>query len=205
MKYVDLTHAIVDGMSVYPGDSSPSVVQVANFEQQGFVRYQINTSMHVGTHIDAPLHMLEGGARISDFAPERFLGRGYLIDARGKSIIDVQLLEKSEIKAGDIVLVLTGFSEKFHDPVYYKSSPVLTENFAKKLIEFKIKMVGLDTSSPDNPPFTVHKLLLSHEILIIENLTNLSALVGVSRFDVIALPVKIDAEAAPARVVAQIL
>ena len=66
-------------------------------------------------------------------------------------------------------------------------------------------MVGMDTSSPDDPPFTVHKLLLAHDILIIENLANLSALVGVPRFDVIALPMKIDAEAAPARVIAQIL
>lgn len=205
MKYIDLTHTFTDGMPVYPGDSRPELVQVAYPERQGYTGYRITTGMHVGTHIDAPLHMLEGGARISDLASEKFFGRGCLIDARGESIIDVQLLEKSKIKAGDIVLVLTGFSEKFHDPDYYTGYPVLTEKFARKLIERNVKMIGLDTPSPDYSPFTLHKLLLGHDILIIENLTNLHALVGVSRFDVIALPMKIDAEAAPASVIAQIL
>jgi kynurenine formamidase len=49
----------------------------------------------------------------------------------------------------------------------------------------------------------VHKILLSAELLIIENLTNLEALLGIDKFDVVALPAKLQCEAAPVRVIAQ--
>ncbi len=63
----------------------------------------------------------------------------------------------------------------------------------------------MDILGPDQPPFLTHKTLLENEILIIENLTNLDQLVGVKNFEVIALPAKFNADAAPIRVVAKIL
>jgi len=48
----------------------------------------------------------------------------------------------------------------------------------------------------------VHKILLSAEVLIIENLTNLEALLGIDAFDVVALPANLQCEAAPIRVIA---
>jgi kynurenine formamidase len=67
-----------------------------------------------------------------------------------------------------------------------------------------VEILGLDTPSPDRPPFAIHKILLSHNILIIENLTNLQALSEVSEFEVLAAPPKIRCEAAPVRVGARI-
>lgn len=52
--------------------------------------------------------------------------------------------------------------------------------------------------------YPIHKILLTKEVLIIENLTNLKSLVGVQSFDVFAFPMKLHAEAAPVRVVARI-
>jgi len=63
----------------------------------------------------------------------------------------------------------------------------------------------MDTPSPDGPPFPVHKALLSEHILIIENLTNLDKLLEVNRFRVLAVPLKLKADAAPARVIAEVL
>ena len=73
------------------------------------------------------------------------------------------------------------------------------------MIELGVKIVGMDTPSPDRPPFAIHKLLFKNDILIIENLTNLEELLAHPQFDVIALPAKFDIEAAPVRVVAQVL
>ena len=64
-------------------------------------------------------------------------------------------------------------------------------------------MVGMDTPSPDHAPYKVHKILLGNEILILENLTNLEQLLN-KNFEVIALTPKLEADAAPARVVAKI-
>lgn len=97
---------------------------------------------------------------------------------------------------------MTGFSEKYRQPEYYEKFPEIGENFAGKAIELGVKVIGMDTSSPDRPPFKVHKLLLGKEILIVENLTNLESLVGIKDFEVFALPAKFHTEAAPVRVIA---
>jgi len=60
----------------------------------------------------------------------------------------------------------------------------------------------MDSPSPDNYPFSVHKILLSNDVLIIEMLTNLDKLIGVSEFNVIALPPKFDTAGSFTRVVA---
>jgi len=75
MKYIDLTHTFDAQMPVYPGDPIPEFTQVADLHKEGYTDYQIKTGMHVGTHMDAPLHMLEGGKRLSDIAVEKFLGK----------------------------------------------------------------------------------------------------------------------------------
>ena len=99
---------------------------------------------------------------------------------------------------------MTGFSNKFGVPEYYESYPEITAAFASKMVELGVSIVGMDTPSPDRPPFVIHKLLLGNDVLLIENLTNLESLLEHVQFTVAALPAKFDAEAAPVRVVAQI-
>ena len=66
----------------------------------------------------------------------------------------------------------------------------------------KVKMVGVDTCSIDNQShFPIHKILLSSDVLIIENLTNLGQLSNVDSI-IYALPMKLDLDGAPARVIA---
>ncbi len=200
MTYLDLTQTFTSTMPVYPGDATP---ELKRFDEPGdIVAYHVSTGMHVGTHMDAPLHMVANGKRLSEISLDKFFGLGKLVDARGQQTIGPELLQN--ISEGDVVLVLTGFGDKFRDPDYYEKHPVLTEGFAKRLVELKVKIVGTDTPSPDREPFSVHKILLGHEILILENLTNLEKLVN-KNFEVVALPVKFETEAAPVRVVAKII
>ena len=201
MQYIDLTQTFGPKMPVYPGDPQSELKQITTIEKDGFTDHQLNTAMHVGTHMDAPLHMIAGGKKISEINPDKFFGLGRLIDARDKEEIDTDLLEG--VQAGEIVLILTGFSQKFHEAEYFEKYPELTEAFANKLVELKIKMVGMDTPSPDRPPFLSHKILLASEILIIENLTNLEQLLN-QKFEVVALPAKFETDAAPVRVVARV-
>lgn len=202
--YIDLTQNFRADMPVYPGDPKPELKQIATIETDSFTDHEIKTGMHVGTHMDAPLHMIANGKKISEIAPEKFFGPGKLIDARGQASIGEELLTQTQIEAGDIVLVLTGFGEKFQSGEYYEKHPELTAGFAAKLAGLGVKMVGLDTPSPDRPPFAVHKILLNQEILILENLTNLEQLVN-KKFEIIALPAKWETDAASARVIAKII
>ena len=192
-------------MPVYPGDGCSRLYQCASIPEDGVNDHRVESGMHVGTHIDAPLHMVEGGAVISDFPASFFQRRGVLIDARFTEEIDAALLHKADIRNGDIVLVRTDWSLKFHTESYYKAWPYFTEAFAHELVRRGAGLVGMDTPSPDiDESFPVHKILLPKGILIIENLTNLSALSDVESFKVHAYPVKFKADAAPVRVVAEI-
>lgn len=65
-------------------------------------------------------------------------------------------------------------------------------------------MIGLDTPSPDRYPFAVHKHLLEHGVLILENLARLDQLLTATSFEVIALPLNVKADSSIARVVARV-
>ena len=205
MKLIDLTHAFTAVMPVYPGDPASELKPIAGFETDGYVDYRMTTGMHVGTHIDGPFHMVPGGKKLADFPLEKFFGRGILIDARGKKSLDEELLATARIRQGDIVLFHTGLDRRFREPDYFETFPEVSEKLAERLAALGVKMIGLDTPSPDRSPYPVHKILLHEEILIIENLTGLEALLGLKSFEVIALPSKFEADSAPARVVARIL
>ncbi|MFC3748626.1 hypothetical protein [Paenibacillus sp. GCM10012306] len=58
--------------------------------------------------------------------------------------------------------------------------------------------------SPDRFPFEIHKYLLSNDVLILENLTNVDALLGKEKFEVMALPLRIRSDSAISRVIARI-
>lgn len=79
----------------------------------------------------------------------------------------------------------------------------MTEEFAETMVKAHVKIVGMDILAPDVAPFPTHKILLGNGILIIENLVNLEKLMDIPTFEVIALPMKLQSDAAWVRVVAR--
>jgi kynurenine formamidase len=206
MKYIDLTHTFVDNMPVFPGDPETSLKQITSIPKEGYTDHKLTTVMHVGTHMDAPLHMIDGGKYMDEMPVHRFAGQGVVIDVRGKSEIDVDVLSGKNISKRSIVLLLTGMDKKYGAPSYNEGYPKITEAFAKEIVSLGVHIIGMDMLNPDTEEsYPIHKILLSKDVLIIENLTNVDSLVDVSEFEVLAFPVKLHAEAAPVRVVARIL
>jgi len=205
MKIIDLTHTFDEDMPVYPGDPKAILEQVAFIEKDTFNDHKLTTVMHVGTHMDAPLHMIAGGKRIDEIALERLLGKGVVVNAIRKEKIDETLLENVAVEEGSIVLIYTGFGAKYRTEGYYENYPELTEGFAKRMMDLKVKVVGMDMLSPDHDaPWVVHKILLGSGILILENLVNVDQLLDLKSFEIMALPAKLHADAAPVRVIARI-
>ncbi len=206
MKYIDLTHTFNTEMPVFPGDAEAKLKQVSFFEKEGYNSFRVNTGMHVGTHIDAPFHMRADGKKLSEFPPEKFMGKGHLVQKiHDFKEIDMDLLMSHNIQQDDIVLVNTGHYKKFGTEEYYKSYSEITMAFADYLIGSGVKILGLDFPSPDGFPYKIHKVLFENDILIIENLTNLDELAKYPNFNIIALPAKFETAGAPVRVVAQII
>ena len=204
MKWVDLAHLLHSETPPYPGDPRPVLRQTRMLERDGYNAYELHTGLHAGTHVDLPMHLLDDPRTADRFAPELFCGRGKLLDLRGQREIGWSARYEDIVEAGDVVLLWTGFDALFHSAPdrYFSEHPVLTPQFAQQLAMRGVKMLGMDFPSPDQPPHALHRTLLGAGVLLLENLTGLYKIGRVSGFAVLALPLKLAAEASPVRAVA---
>jgi kynurenine formamidase len=203
-KLIDLTRTIKDLMPVYPGDDETRLFQTRQLEEDKYNNHKLETGMHAGTHIDGPMHLIKINKYISQLPLENFIGNGCILDGRETNIITYKKEYEDKIKLNDIVLICTGQASKYSTSAYYTDYPVIDNSLAELLVKKKIKILGVDSPSPDNYPFNIHKLLLGNGIMIIENLMNLEKLLNWDRFEIIALPLKIEADSSILRVVARI-
>lgn len=197
---IDLSHPLTEQIPVYPGDPAVKIEFAGLLEKDGYCDHVVTLGTHVGTHIDAPMHMLAGGRSLAQIPVERFISRGVCVDVRN----GFGALKTANIREGDTVLLYYGFGEKYYSPEYFESYPMLSEQAAQYLVEKNVNMVGSDTCSPDGlEDYPIHRLLLGADVLIIENLINLDKLVGTD-FTVYAFPIALQLDAAPARVLADV-
>lgn len=203
-QYIDLSHNIVNNMPVYPGDSDVKLYRNKCLDKDGYTVFNLEIGMHAGTHIDTPMHLMDRNTLINEIALDRFIGRGCLLDVRKENVINYKPEYEDIVNENDIVILFTNYSEYYGSKEYYTNHPVISKELAEFFIEKKIKMLGIDMPSPDRYPFEIHKKMFENNILIMENLTNLEELLKVDNFEIIAFPLKIEAEASIVRAVARI-
>jgi len=202
MQIIDLSVVINEQTPVYPGDPATKIVPAGVFAKDGWNDHYISFGTHVGTHVDAPMHMIEDGKGLNQIPLEQFTGPGRCIKVNGG--FDLETIRQAGIQEGEIVLFDTGLGAKYHEQVYFEDYPAMSEEVAKYLVGQKVKMVGFDTCSADNQEgFPIHKILLGGDVLIIENLTNLNLLAD-KAFKVYALPLNLEIDGSPSRVIAEV-
>lgn len=202
MKYLDLSYEIHNDMPVYPGDKKIKLDKTAELSKDRYESNIYSGTMHVGTHIDAPMHMTANDKYICDYSLDNFIGKGVLIDVRKEKEIKLKDEYFKQIKEKNIVLFYTGFNEKYGQEEYYENHPILTKELAEFLVRKKVKMVGFDMPSPDRSPYEIHSIFLNNNIFILENLTNLEKLIYEEEFLIFAQPLKIKAEGSLVRAIA---
>jgi len=219
-KWIDLSQPFYEGMPFPKIFGPPSIGEAVHVIETTpkieirFTRYQLTT--HIGTHVDAARHFFSEGKTIDQYPFERFVGEGVVLDVRRDKPVQLTAKELKEsspqIKKDDIVLLYTGWAEKyFYDDESYFTHPYLSEDAANWLVEIGINIIGMDTTTLDMPiplrpegfNFPVHRTLLGNDILIIENLgPKLAQLLG-RRLIIGAFPIKIrGVDAAPSAVFA---
>jgi arylformamidase len=197
--FYDLTHEIVSHLPVYPGDLDPQVSVVTTLVRDGFTTSSVTIGTHAGTHIDAPIHMIKQGKRLGDYSLKRFMLPAVCIDVRQGFDADVI---RAHAHAGCGVLFYTAASDYFHEVRYWHEYMTMPDDIVAILIGQGVSLVGIDAGSFDiDAQFPIHKKLLAADILLIENLTNLTSVAN-KAFQLIALPLKLAHDGAPARVIA---
>ncbi|MDY6780732.1 MAG: cyclase family protein, partial [Halobacteria archaeon] len=173
---------------------------VAEVDEDGYAVKKVTIPTHISTHLDAPKHMVSGGKSLEEFPTRKFVGKAVVVDVRGQDEISVDLDNVGVTQDVDMVFFRTGHVRNLHDD-YFGSHPVVTEETAEQLVDRGVDIFGVDANSPDKELFRVHDILLSNDVLIAENLTNLDDAPD-GRFDCYALPLKIDdTDGAPCRAV----
>jgi arylformamidase len=189
MRYVDLSHTIVDGMTTYQGLPAPIICDYLAREESralydGETTFQIGRIDMVGntgTYIDCPFHRYENG---KDFS-ELFISD--LADLPGIRInmpysrslaIDIDAFEGQDLE-DKAVLIHTGWSEFWRTDHYFTPHPYVTARAASFIREKKVKLVGIDSYNIDDTrqkSRPVHSILLEAGIPIVEHMCQLHLL-----------------------------
>ncbi|WP_404332842.1 cyclase family protein [Mesobacillus maritimus] len=198
MKIIDISIQIFEGMPTYMNnqDNQPKI----KTETHGYITdTTIQMNIHTGTHLDAPLHMIEEGENIETIPLERLVRPCKVLDLTNvNDRITAADLKDQPIMKDDFLLFKTKNS---FDETSAMEFIFLAEDGAQFLIEKGIEGVGIDTlgierSQTGHP---THKALFSNDVLIVEGL-NLKE-VSEGEYTMVCAPIKLlSTEAAPARV-----
>jgi kynurenine formamidase len=226
---VDLSLEITNQMPAHSFFPSPIILPYVSHEMAkdaGLgepgdpMTYSINyISMleHVGTHVDAPSHIKDGGDSVDQLSLDWFCGKAVCLDLRhipDLGTIDVAELEAAEGKCGveidtHVVLMCTGFHAR-HWPnrEAVTMNPGLSYEASGWLADKGSRVHGVEGPSTDKAgtkEFPNHRVCRDRGMIHYEWLVNLDLLLGKGEFWFEGYPLKLVAgTGSPVRAVAEL-
>lgn len=202
MKIYDISMLIHKDMPVYKNkeEKKPRVTVTANYEVNSYYETRIELDTHTGTHLDAPLHMIEGGDTIENIDLYKCITPCKVFDlTSAQEKITDKDIKDLDIQEGDFVIFKTkdSFKDEFDENFVF-----LERTGAEYLRDKKIKGIGMDVLGIERaqPNHESHKAILGNDITILEGLRLKDIQEG--KYLLCALPLKVKGtEGAPARAV----
>lgn len=198
-RFIDLSHAIENGMITYQGLPGPVVSDYLSrgasaehyLDGTTFQIGKIEMVANTGTYIDAPFHRYSEAGDLSDFELAAIANLdGMVLHADPQTRAIHEDLFKNDDLNGKAVLVRTGWDQHWRTDRYFENHPFLTREAAEYLSASKAALVGIDSLNIDDTEDgtrPAHTILLGAEIPIVEHLCNLDALPA-SGFKFFAVP-----------------
>ena len=163
MKIYDISQEVF-GCAVYPGDPHPEQ-EIKLKISDGAVCNLSAFSMcaHNGTHVDAPLHFIDGGKSIDRVNLDRFVGYAYVAAHDG-----LLLAEDAE----RILKTAAALDPRAAERILVKGKATMTAEAARVFADKGIKLFGNEsqTVGPENAPMEVHLIMLGAEIVLLEGI-----------------------------------
>ena len=186
-RIIDITKDLVT-TTPYPGDPAPELSvfsAIGNGDACNMAK--LTTTLHCGTHADAPLHFLPNGAPINAVSPDRFIGECVVLELPPGRITG-ETVDRLFPRRCKRLLLKSGGKAYFE------------KTGAEEAAYYGYRLIGTDANSIGGPEDQTgpHRAILREGIAVLENL-DLSQ-VKPGKYFLIAAPVKISGvEAAPVR------
>jgi len=208
-RFYDVTLPLGPSVPAWPGDPLVSIQPALTIEQDGVRVSRLALGSHSGTHIDAPAHLLAGGKDVSELDISALIGPALVLYLPSAAAITVsEMIWALHACYGGLahppsrLLLKTSNSDRGILVGDFTAHYVaLTTAAAGWLVEQGVVLVGIDALSVDpldDVACSVHRVLLAHDIVILEGLDLRQVPPG--PYDLLCLPLRIPgADGAPAR------
>jgi kynurenine formamidase len=162
MKLVDLTHVFSIHTPGWVGYPSPKLSYFQRHATHGIVSQWLELPLHSGTHFDAEMHIVSGGADLASVPLERLCREGVIVDLSAEledwSVITPEMItSRMEVRKGDILIYHTGYHRYFNggseedEERYFLRHPGGGRRLAEWIVEMDLAWTGFDCGSGDHP------------------------------------------------------
>lgn len=202
MTLIDISQPLRAGIPTWPGDTEYAFDLAWARAQGGSVNVgRLTMGTHTGTHVDAPFHFRDDGAKVADLDPEVFVGPARVVAVDGDGGIGPGELERHDLNGVVRLLLRTGsWPDRGRFPERIRH---LEPDAAGFLAAKGVRLVGVDTPSVDpldSEELPAHNALLGGGVHILEGLV--LDRVEPGNYGLISLPLPLrDADASPVRAV----
>lgn len=161
-RLTDLTHPWSPSLWPFMGTPSPVVSDLVRIPGQRVLMRQVTTCMHIGTHIDAPVHFSSGYGDMASIALDKLCHEGVIVDVSDEVddwdfLYPEQITSKVNVKEGDILIINYGWhhyyfgGKRANEEKYFCYHPGPSRELAEWMIRKKLRWFGIDAGSADHP------------------------------------------------------
>jgi arylformamidase len=197
----DISVPIHGGMHVYDGNPGFRLELVSSIAAGAHANVsRLDLGVHNGTHVDAPLHFIDGGAGTESLDLETLIGPAWVLDATAVSgNLDAEALGSLAFPSEFTrILFKTSNSRLWNRDSFSRDFVRLTGSGARFLIESGVRLVGIDYLSIGDAE--AHQELLGAGVTALEGLDLRE--VDPGTYELICLPLRLEgSDGAPARVI----
>jgi arylformamidase len=196
VQVIDVSVPLRAGMPVWPGDPALEVelaAAIADGAEANVTRLAL--SAHTGTHVDAPVHFLEGAAGVEKLPLDALVGPCLVVSATD---VGGEIQAEAVPPDAERVLFKTRNAELWAGEGFVEDSVCLSPEAAREVVRRRIRLVGIDYLTIGGPE--AHRTLLAAGVVPLEGLDLRAVEPGAYR--IVCLPLKlVGADGAPARTV----
>jgi arylformamidase len=197
----DISVPIRPAMPIYDGNPGVNLERESSIADGAHANVsRLELGVHTGTHVDAPLHFIDGAPGAESLELEPMLGPAVVVDATSvEADLDAAALERLDLPEGATrILLKTRNSRLWEQDTFSRDFVRLTGGGARFLIDRGVELVGIDYLSIGDAD--AHRELLGAGVTALEGLDLRD--IDPGRYDLVCLPLRVEgSDGAPARAI----